>query len=165
MTHSLDVEIHPPPSALERDRTTSAITPFPSSTRTMVPINSPNIGDCIRFLSNVLHESATAADAISPRSCTSERELEREADLARRVRGAKRQRTGQLIGGRRYEALKSVRAVQEIYDSLRRRHFSRSCEPGDRINDRRIWEDIVHGAEICVVEQVGCLGNHFKPHP
>jgi hypothetical protein len=50
MAHPVDTEIHPPPSALERDRTTSAITPFPSSTRTMVPINSPNMGDSIRFL-------------------------------------------------------------------------------------------------------------------
>jgi hypothetical protein len=40
--------IHPPPSALERLRTTSAITPLPIKTRTMVPMNSPTTGDCIR---------------------------------------------------------------------------------------------------------------------
>src|ERR1700693_6265596 len=44
----VEIEIHPPPSPLERDRTTSAITPLPSKTSTMVPINSPNIGDSIR---------------------------------------------------------------------------------------------------------------------
>src|SRR6202167_4315564 len=45
----VDIEIHPPPSPLERDRTTSAITPLPSKTRTSVPINSPNMGDSIGF--------------------------------------------------------------------------------------------------------------------
>src|SRR5258708_13672630 len=47
--HPADTTIHPPPSAFERASATSAITPLPNRTRTMVPINSPNIGDSIRF--------------------------------------------------------------------------------------------------------------------
>jgi hypothetical protein len=54
MAQPVDIEIHPPPSALERDKTTSAITPLPSKTSTMVPINSPNIGESIRVLSTVV---------------------------------------------------------------------------------------------------------------
>src|ERR1700735_1030411 len=168
MAQPVDIEIHPPPSALERDRTTSAITPLPSRTRTMVPMNSPNIGDCIRFLASAIHASATAADAISPRSCASERKLEPEAQLARRGCGPKRKRACQVGGGRRFEALKTVRPAQEVYDSLRCRHLSGSCDTSRNTvtprNNGRIRKNIVHGAEICVVEQVGRLGNHFKPH-
>ena len=47
--HPVEITIHPPPSALDRLRTTSAITPLPSTTKTIVPINSPAIGECIQF--------------------------------------------------------------------------------------------------------------------
>ena len=35
--------------SFERPSATSEITPLPNRTRTMVPINSPNIGDSVRF--------------------------------------------------------------------------------------------------------------------
>src|ERR1700722_7293071 len=44
----VDITIHPPPCAFERESTTSAMTPFPSSTNTMVPMNSPTTGDCMQ---------------------------------------------------------------------------------------------------------------------
>src|SRR5271156_4664378 len=43
--HPVEMAIQPAPSALERLRTAPAMTPLPSVTKTMVPMNSPTTGD------------------------------------------------------------------------------------------------------------------------
>lgn len=94
----------------------------------------------------------------------SEGKPECKTDLAWRIGGPERQWRTQF--GRRPgdKAPIAIRAVQEIHVPLSGGHNRRRGEVGDRIGHRRVREDVVHGTEIRVIEDVGRLRNQVEAH-